>query len=171
MWGILIIGFNLFPWGDCMVKLMATTNSIFLVLGFGFLGCSSVAVQEKIVALPLQKTSEVSKRSPANHTWNGYHWAHTTPQFTLKVGDNLTSNSWKAFLAQSSNDWNNPGLFGATSTPLITAVVAGSSGSRRCDMIAGTTQVCNAKYGNNGSSIDRWQFAQYLHGLFFKYGC
>lgn len=129
---------------------MATTNSIFLILCFGFLGCSSVGVQEKKVALPVQKTSEVSKRSPANHTWNGYHWARTTPQFTLKVGDNLTSNSWKAFLAQSSNDWNNPGLFGATSTPIMTAVVAGSSGSRRCDMIAGTTQVCNAKYGNNG---------------------
>ncbi len=133
-----------------MAKLMATINSIFLVLCFGFFGCSSIGVQEKTVALPTQKSSELSKRSPANHTWNGYHWARTTAQFTLKLGDNLTSNSWKAFLTQSSSDWNSPQLFGATNTPLMTAVVVGSSGSRRCEMVAGTTQVCNAKYGNNG---------------------
>ncbi len=27
----------------------------------------------------------------ATHSWGGYHWARTTSQFTLKLGDNLTS--------------------------------------------------------------------------------
>lgn len=89
-----------------------------------------------------------SAATHATHSWGGYHWARTTPQFTLKIGNNLTSSDWKAHLAQTSSDWNSPTLFGAASTPLLTAIVAGSS--KRCSMIAGTTQVCNAKYGNTG---------------------
>jgi hypothetical protein len=85
----------------------------------------------------------------ANHAWGGYHWARTTPQFTLKMGDNLTTGTWRGHLAQASNDWNSPHLFGATSTPILTAVVAGQSNSN-CAMVAGTTQVCNRRYGNNG---------------------
>src|SRR5207249_1331178 len=34
-------------------------------------------------------------------------------------------------------------------TPVITAIVAGTS-NKRCSMVAGTTQVCNGRYGNNG---------------------
>src|SRR3982751_2466960 len=75
--------------------------------------------------------------SSANHSWNGYHWARTTPEFTLKVGDNLTSSDWKAQLQQASSDWNSPTLFGATSTPLLTAIVAGKA-AKRCSMVAGT---------------------------------
>lgn len=87
----------------------------------------------------------------ATHSWGGYHWARTTPQFTLKLGDNLTSSDWKSHLSQTSSDWNSPQLFGASSTPVLTAIVAGqSSNARRCSMVAGTTQVCNATYGNNG---------------------
>lgn len=85
----------------------------------------------------------------ANHSWGGYHWARTTPQFTLQVGDNLTAD-WSGYLVQASRDWNSPQAVGASSTPVLTAVVAGRSSSRRCAMVAGTTQVCNAKYGNNG---------------------
>ncbi|MEK7207174.1 MAG: hypothetical protein AAB134_04755 [Pseudomonadota bacterium] len=85
----------------------------------------------------------------ATHSWGGYHWAHTTPQFTLKLGDNMTSSSWKSHLANASSDWNSPDLFGATFTPLLTAVTAGQS-KRNCSMVKGTTQVCNGKYGNNG---------------------
>lgn len=88
--------------------------------------------------------------SHATHSWGGYHWARTTPQFTLKLGNNLTTADWNGRLSQASSDWNSPTLFGAASTPLLTAVVAGQSAGRKCSMIAGTTQVCNASYGNNG---------------------
>src|SRR5262245_56134656 len=79
----------------------------------------------------------------ANHSWGGYHWARTTPQFTLKLGDNLTTADWKSHLAQASSDWN------AGNSPVLTAIVGGQS-NKRCGMVAGTTQVCNRTYGNNG---------------------
>ena len=86
--------------------------------------------------------------SYAGHSWGGYHWARTTAQFTLKLGDNLTSADWKGHLSQTSRDWNSPIPFGANS-PLLTAIVVGSS-TKNCSMVAGTTQVCNRTYGNNG---------------------
>jgi len=79
----------------------------------------------------------------ATHSWGGYHWARTTPQFTLKLGDNLTSADWKSHLRVTSSDWN------SGNTALLTAVVAGTS-RKRCSMVAGTAQVCNGTYGNNG---------------------
>jgi hypothetical protein len=79
----------------------------------------------------------------ANHAWGNYHWARTTPQFTLKLGDNLTTSAWKARLTQSSGDWN------AGNTPVLTAIVPGST-TKTCKMVAGTTQVCNSTYGANG---------------------
>lgn len=86
--------------------------------------------------------------SHATHSWDGsagpYHWARTTPQFTLKVGNNMTTAAWNSHLTQTSIDWNNSG-----NTPVLTAVVVGN-GTRRCSMTQGTTQVCNGKYGFNG---------------------
>ena len=79
----------------------------------------------------------------ATHSWGGYHWARTTPQFTLKLGNNLTSADWKAHLAQTSSDWN------SGNSAVLNAIVAGQS-NKRCAMVAGTTQVCNGTYGNNG---------------------
>lgn len=79
----------------------------------------------------------------ASHSWGSYHWARTTPQFTLKLGDNLTSANWKGHLAQTSSDWN------SGNSPLLTAIVAGTGG-KNCRMVAGTAQVCNRTYGNNG---------------------
>ena len=79
----------------------------------------------------------------ATHSWGGYHWARTTPQFTLKLGNNLTSADWRAHLAQTSSNWN------SGNSAVLTAIVAGSS-NKRCSMVAGTTQVCNGTYGNNG---------------------
>jgi hypothetical protein len=81
----------------------------------------------------------------ATHAWANYHWARTTAQFTLKLGNNLTSADWQGHLTQASSDWNNNG-----NTPLLTAIVAGNSTTKRCAMLAGTTQVCNSKYGANG---------------------
>jgi len=80
----------------------------------------------------------------ANHSWGGYHWARTSNPFTLKLGDNLTSADWRSHLAQTSKDWN------TGNTPLTTAIVGGQSATRRCKMVAGTTQVCNGAYGYNG---------------------
>lgn len=80
----------------------------------------------------------------ANHAWGNYHWARSTPQFTLKLGNNLTTSAWTARLSQTSNDWN------AGNTPVLTAIVAGGTSARTCKMVPGTTQVCNASYGNNG---------------------
>jgi len=79
----------------------------------------------------------------ATHSWNGYHWARTTPQFTLKLGDNLTSGDWKSHLNQTSRDWN------SGNSAVLTAIVGGTS-NKRCSLVAGTTQVCNSRYGNNG---------------------
>lgn len=79
----------------------------------------------------------------ATHSWGGYHWARMTPQFTLKLGDNMTSADWKGHLAQTSSDWN------SGNSAVLTAIVAGTS-NKRCSMVAGTTQVCNGRYGNNG---------------------
>ena len=85
----------------------------------------------------------LSTAALATHSWSGYHWARTTPQFTLKLGNNLTATDWKSYLAQSSSDWN------SGSSPVLTAVVGGTS-NKRCSMVVGTTQVCNGNYGNNG---------------------
>ena len=91
-----------------------------------------------------------SSAAIATHSWGGYHWARTTPQFTLKLGDNMTTADWKAHLAQTSSDWNSPLLIGPTvTTPLLTSIVAGTAG-KRCSMVAGTTQVCNGTYGSTG---------------------
>ena len=85
----------------------------------------------------------VSTATQATHSWGGYHWARTTQQFTLKLGNNLTTADWRAHLSQTSTDWN------SGNSPVLTAIVAGTS-NKRCSMVSGTTQVCNGTYGNNG---------------------
>lgn len=99
-----------------------------------------------ILALPLAAAPAMVL---AGHDWQGYHWARTTPQFTLKLGDNLTTNEWRRALSAASIDWNSPELFGATFTPVVTAVRSGQS-TANCGMVRGTTQVCNGRYGDNG---------------------
>ncbi|HUS05841.1 MAG TPA: hypothetical protein VMZ52_06085, partial [Bryobacteraceae bacterium] len=91
----------------------------------------------------------------ATHSWGGYHWARTANPFTLKLGDNTTSSDWSSHLAQTSKDWNAGTIQNPLTpsipppSPVITAVVPGQS-TKRCSMVAGTTQVCNANYGFNG---------------------
>lgn len=77
----------------------------------------------------------------ASHSWGNYHWARTANPFTLKVGDNLTSN-WDPYLVETRNDWS-------ASTVLDLAIVSGGGG-RNCRPTAGRIEVCNRKYGNNG---------------------
>ena len=96
-----------------------------------------------VFAASLLALGVLANIASATHSWGGYHWARTTPQFTLKLGNNLSSSDWQLRLSQASVDWN------AAPTPLLTAVVAGQS-SKRCGMVSGTTQVCNSTYGSNG---------------------
>ena len=84
----------------------------------------------------------------AVHSWGPpYHWARTTSQFTLKLGDNLSTPEWTKLLLQTSGDWNTAPS--GTTTPLLTKIVAGQA-NKRCSMVSGTTQVCNGSYGRNG---------------------
>jgi hypothetical protein len=105
-------------------------------------------VRSTAISIVTLATMAVPTISSATNSWGGYHWARTTPQFTLKTVDNLTTSDWKAQLANVSRDWNSPTIFGANSTPLLTAIVAGRNTS--CKMVSGTTQVCNGSYGSTG---------------------
>lgn len=79
----------------------------------------------------------------ASHSWGTYHWGRTSNPFTLKLGDNLTT-QWDAYLTEASSDWNK-------STVLGTTIVAGSVGNvKRCSPPNGRVEVCNSKYGFNG---------------------
>jgi len=77
----------------------------------------------------------------ASHTWSTYHWARTSNPFTLKLGDNLSTN-WKSYLATTSSAWSQ-------STVLDTTIVPGLGGSN-CRAQTGRVEVCNRKYGFNG---------------------
>lgn len=91
-----------------------------------------------------------SSAAHATHSWGSYHWARMANPFTLKLGDNLTSKEWKAYLSTASRDWNSPeNVDPLQASPLLTSIVAGSGG-KRCASVSGTTQVCNGTYGNNG---------------------
>ncbi len=78
----------------------------------------------------------------AAHSWNGYHWSRAANPFTVPLGDNLTT-AWDGYLVTASGDWSQ-------STVLDTRIQAGSTTGRKCRPSAGTVQVCNAAYGNNG---------------------
>lgn len=78
----------------------------------------------------------------ANHSWGNYHWGRTANPFTLKLGDNMSSN-WDSYLRTASTDWSK-------SSVLDTTVVAGQASSKNCRPTAGRVEVCNATYGNNG---------------------
>jgi hypothetical protein len=81
--------------------------------------------------------------SSANHSWGNYHWARTSNPFTIKLGDNVTSD-WDSYLAVASSDWS-------ASDVLNTTIVQGNFGRpRRCSPVAGQDVVCNEKYGQNG---------------------
>lgn len=77
----------------------------------------------------------------ATNSWGGYHWARTANPVTVQLGDNVDSR-WDAYLVQAQSDWNQ-------STVIESPLVPGSS-TGRCKAVAGTIQVCNSTYGNNG---------------------
>ncbi|MEJ7785805.1 MAG: hypothetical protein WKF96_13445 [Solirubrobacteraceae bacterium] len=77
----------------------------------------------------------------ATHSWNNYHWARTANPFTLKVGNNVTS-LWASEFGTSNADWTASSVLNLTEVP--------GTANKRCSMTAGTVQVCNRTYGNNG---------------------
>jgi len=77
----------------------------------------------------------------ANHSWGGYHWARQTPSFSLKLGDNVSS-EWDSILATTSSDWSQSNVLDTT--------IVGGQGGKNCRPTSGRVEVCNRKYGNNG---------------------
>jgi hypothetical protein len=107
------------------------------VLGFAvsslFAGCGLEREPEPIAGVVAQE----------GHSWGNYHWARTANPFTIRLGDNVSS-QWESALSGASGDWSQ-------SKVLDTTVVAG--GNRRpknCRPTDGRVEVCNARYGNNG---------------------
>ena len=101
-------------------------------------------VPRRVLAVAVGLAITVAIASPAlfaSHSWGGYHWARTANPFTLKVGNNVSS-AWTTQFNTAVSDWNQ-------SAELGLAPVAGTS-NRNCRMVAGTVQVCNRTYGNNG---------------------
>jgi len=94
-----------------------------------------------ILAAGAALSAVVATPASAAHSWNGYHWARTANPFTLKVGDNV-SDVWDGVLDTADADWT-------TSAVMDLTEVAGTA-NKRCSMTAGTVQVCNSSYGNNG---------------------
>lgn len=95
-----------------------------------------------VLALPVL-AGELGNVTDESHSWGPYHWARTANPFTLKVGDNVSS-QWDSILGTTSSDWTQ-------STVLNTTIVAGQAGNvRRCRGTSGRIEVCNTAYGNNG---------------------
>ena len=85
----------------------------------------------------------------ASHSWGNYHWNRSGSEVTVHVGDNVTS-AWDSYLQVAVNGgggkpgWNDSSVI---QSPLVGGNV---SNVRTCKPVAGTIQVCNTRYGNNG---------------------
>ena len=95
-----------------------------------------------IAATSVLVTALSMTSAQANHSWAGYHWARTANPFTVKLGDNVSS-QWDSSLAGASSDWSK-------STVLDTTIVAGTVRPKSCKATSGMVQVCNSTYGNTG---------------------
>jgi len=94
-----------------------------------------------IVAVVLTTVAILASVVSASHSWGGYHWARTSNPFTLRIANN-TTNGWSTYFNTAVSDWN------ASSVMNLAPYI--STSSRKCSMVAGTVQVCNNTYGNNG---------------------
>jgi len=87
-------------------------------------------------------SAALSSTAVANHSWGGYHWARSANPFTIKLGDNVSS-QWDGALQTASSDWSAD----TAKNPLNTTVIAGSTAPRKCRATIGRVEVCNASYG------------------------
>lgn len=99
-----------------------------------------------ILAAGLLGSLALVSPAQASHSWGGYHWARTSNPFTLKVGDNVTSN-WTSQFTTAVSDWSTTPA--STAKVLDLTAITGTA-NKRCSMVAGTVQVCNGRYGKNG---------------------
>jgi hypothetical protein len=83
--------------------------------------------------------------SHADHSWKTYHWARTTPAFTLQL-INSTTPDWDLYVGQAVSDWSSSGV-------LAFDEVEGSTSKkdrRQCNGGDGTVRICNLAYGYTG---------------------
>lgn len=79
----------------------------------------------------------------ANHSWDGLHWARPNgAEVKVPVGDNVGS-QWDKYVSQAVNNWNK-------STVIQSPIVPGKTPREKCNLIAGTIQICNSTYGVTG---------------------
>jgi hypothetical protein len=77
--------------------------------------------------------------SMADASAASYHWARKRPQFTLKVGDNV-SGDWNTYMRKALKDWN-------MNDTVTLDKVRGRSKPRECKSTKGRVEVCNSRYG------------------------
>jgi hypothetical protein len=87
--------------------------------------------------------SAFASTAAANHSCGGYHWARTSNPFTVKLGNNVTTQAWQNSLASASSDWTQ-------SSVLDALIVPGKAAQRPCKATLGQDEICNNTYGNNG---------------------
>jgi hypothetical protein len=95
-----------------------------------------------LVVAAAMLSGPLAESAAASHSWSSYHWARTTSEFDLQVGDNV-SGPWEVTLDRAVADWS-------TSDVIDLVEVPGTTSGRRCRPSAGRVEVCNAKYGANG---------------------
>ena len=82
----------------------------------------------------------------ADHSWGNYHWARTTPSFTLTIVNSTTSD-WDQYVSRATVDWSGSSVLN---------MVEDRSGSiddrdrRQCRGPQGAVRICNLAYGFNG---------------------
>jgi hypothetical protein len=97
----------------------------------------------------------------------GWHWARTSNPFIMKLGNNLTTDTWKGYLRSAAgvdannkavtdgeNDWNQEETytnFTYDDTADFSIEPGGTlSNLRKCRPTAGRVEVCNYTYGKTG---------------------
>ena len=96
------------------------------------------------LALCVATGAALAPSASASHAWGNYHWGRTSNPFTVKYGDNVSS-QWDSYLVSAAADWSQG------SSVLDMVVVPGTStNARKCSAPAGRVEVCNTTYGFNG---------------------
>ena len=101
--------------------------------------------KQKIISLVTLLFSVASFSAFAEHSWNNYHWARTTPSFQLQVVDSVTAD-WNQELRGTLTDWSGSGVIDLA----ITSSNDSNRARKRCKTVDGQMRVCNAAYGFNG---------------------
>ena len=101
-----------------------------------------IKISRTKAVLAVLATTALAAPVLATHSWSNYHWVKGSAELSIPTGDNVSS-QWDSYLDVAIADWNK-------SAVINSAKVAGSTTPRKCSPVAGTIQVCNAAYGQNG---------------------